>query len=131
MPVRIINVSYRDDLMKTANRGNPREEYDRGSILPIDRWDGVGTDCEGQMRRIDGVSEGGDVEMEFQRWERSRKSKSGRPTNKKEIHPRVKWGSSRDMKVIQGKAMPLLAKEEGDCMGEYIVWGTIRGIRRK
>ena len=55
IPVRIINGREGDDLTKVAKRDNPREEYDRGWILPNARWGGISTDCKGQMRWGDNV----------------------------------------------------------------------------
>ena len=79
------------------------------------------------MRRGDDVVEGQDVELEFQRRERCRRSKNETPT-KQAIpqHRRVKWESRREMKVIQGKAMPLLTNAELDCMGGDFAWEDYR-----
>ena len=59
---------------------------------------------------------------------RSRKSKSEKPPTAQAIHQhqRAKWGCSRDMKAIRGKAMPLLTKDEWGCLAEDIAWGDYK-----
>ena len=122
IPVRIIDGWNGANLTKVAKQDNPIEEYDRGWLLPNARWAGISTDCAGQMRCGDDVVEGEDVDLAFQKFERSRNSKNGKPPTEQEIpqHQRAKWGSSGDMEAIQGESIPLLTEGELDCLGEDI-----------
>ena len=89
---------------------------------------GIRTDCGWKRRWGDDVVEGEDIELEFQRWEQCRRSKNEKPPTNQAIpqHQRVKWSSSLHTKVVQGKATPLLTKEEWGCMAEDIAWGDYK-----
>ena len=64
---------------------------------------------------------GGDVDAEFQRWDRSRGWGETPPT--KQAIPQIRRGRrgrSREMKAIQGTGRPLLSMGEWDCLSEDI-----------
>ena len=79
IPVRIINGWRGEYLVRMAKRENSGRGYTRGRLLPNARWTGSRTDCDGHMRWGD-VVEGGDSEIEFQRWGRNRKKNEKPPT---------------------------------------------------
>ena len=51
-----------------VNRENDLVEYARGCLKPNERWSGIATECEGQMRRGDAVVEMEDIRRARIRW---------------------------------------------------------------
>ena len=122
IPARIINGRRGEGLVKMAKQDRPRDENGRGR-MPKARWAGIRTDGDGEMRRGDDVSEGEDIDAEFQRRWGSRRRNEIPPT--KQAIPRrrrVRRESSWEMKAIRGKAIPLLSKAECGCLSDDIAW---------